>query len=127
MAGTNKGINSHPIRLPTFPPHVLNLTLIDLPGVTMVPVGDQPEDIDTHVRKMVLEYIMHNNIMEAYTRQSRELCFYSISQVCTSKHPNLPPESKLSHPTELASMKRQSEVVNILLVEAKADVNQLSG
>ena len=57
VAGTNKGINSHPIRLRIFSPHVLNLTLIDLPGITRVPVGDQPEDIETHVRKMVLEYI----------------------------------------------------------------------
>lgn len=57
VAGTNKGISSDPIRLRIFSPHVLNLTLIDLPGITRVPVGDQPENIETQVREMVLEYI----------------------------------------------------------------------
>ena len=36
---------------------VLNLTLVDLPGMTRVPVGDQPPDIETQIRNMVYEYI----------------------------------------------------------------------
>ena len=56
-AGGNKGISEDPIRLRIFSPHVLNLTLIDLPGITRVPVGDQPDDIETQIRKMLIEYI----------------------------------------------------------------------
>ena len=33
------------------------MTLVDLPGITRVPVGDQPNDIERQVREMVLEYI----------------------------------------------------------------------
>jgi dynamin 1-like protein len=36
VAGTNKGINRQPINLKIFSPHVLNLTLVDLPGLTKV-------------------------------------------------------------------------------------------
>lgn len=36
---------------------VLNLTLIDLPGLTKVPVGDQPLDIEQQIRSMILTYI----------------------------------------------------------------------
>ena len=36
---------------------VLNLTLIDLPGMTKVPVGDQPPDIEIQIRTMLLEFI----------------------------------------------------------------------
>ncbi|VDM91597.1 unnamed protein product, partial [Onchocerca ochengi] len=36
---------------------VLNLTLIDLPGLTKVPVGDQPADIEHQIREMLLTYI----------------------------------------------------------------------
>lgn len=36
---------------------VLNLTLIDLPGMTKVPVGDQPPDIEQQIRGMLLEFI----------------------------------------------------------------------
>jgi dynamin 1-like protein len=35
----------------------LNLTLVDLPGITKVPVGDQPPDIEIQIRKMILEFI----------------------------------------------------------------------
>lgn len=36
VAGANKGINRQPINLKIYSPHVLNLTLVDLPGLTKV-------------------------------------------------------------------------------------------
>jgi hypothetical protein len=33
------------------------MTLVDLPGITKVPVGDQPSNIEHRIREMVLEYI----------------------------------------------------------------------
>ena len=36
IAGNNKGINRQPINLKVYSPHVLNLTLVDLPGLTKV-------------------------------------------------------------------------------------------
>ncbi len=35
--------------------------LIDLPDITRVPVGDQPEDIEGQVRSMLLEYVANPN------------------------------------------------------------------
>ncbi|XP_014259591.1 dynamin-1-like protein isoform X2 [Cimex lectularius] len=61
MAGHNKGICSEPIVLKIYSPTVLNLTLVDLPGLTKVPVGDQPEDIENQIRKLVLHYIGNPN------------------------------------------------------------------
>lgn len=57
LAGSNKGISREPIRLRIFSPHVLNLTLIDLPGITRVPVGDQPSDIEERIREMLLIFV----------------------------------------------------------------------
>ncbi|KAH7728285.1 dynamin 3 [Aphelenchoides avenae] len=57
ITGANKGISPVPINLRVFSPHVLNLTLIDLPGMTKVPVGDQPPDIEHQIRDMILTYI----------------------------------------------------------------------
>ncbi|XP_041370304.1 dynamin-1-like isoform X3 [Gigantopelta aegis] len=57
VTGGNKGISSIPINLRVYSPHVLNLTLIDLPGMTKVPVGDQPADIEIQIRTMLLEFI----------------------------------------------------------------------
>ena len=36
VAGQNKGISRKPIHLKIYSPHVLNLTLVDLPGITKV-------------------------------------------------------------------------------------------
>ncbi|KAJ3500761.1 hypothetical protein NLJ89_g9647 [Agrocybe chaxingu] len=55
--GKNAGISPLPINLRIFSPHVLTLTLVDLPGLTKVPVGDQPRDIEKQIRDMLLKYI----------------------------------------------------------------------
>uniref|UniRef100_A0A8D0AIX2 Interferon-induced GTP-binding protein Mx n=1 Tax=Sander lucioperca TaxID=283035 RepID=A0A8D0AIX2_SANLU len=57
VTGANKGISPIPINLRVYSPHVLNLTLIDLPGITKVPVGDQPVDIEQQIRDMILQFI----------------------------------------------------------------------
>uniref|UniRef100_A0A671V9Y4 Dynamin-1-like protein n=1 Tax=Sparus aurata TaxID=8175 RepID=A0A671V9Y4_SPAAU len=60
-SGDNKGIGTEPIYLKIFSPKVLNLTLVDLPGITKVPVGDQPEDIEAQVQEMILSFISNPN------------------------------------------------------------------
>ncbi|KAG9354737.1 hypothetical protein JZ751_001450 [Albula glossodonta] len=60
-SGDNKGISPEPIYLKIFSPHVLNLTLVDLPGITKVPVGDQPEDIEAQIQEMILSFISNPN------------------------------------------------------------------
>ena len=61
VVGKGKGISRVPINLKVYSPHVLNLTLVDLPGMTRVPVGDQPPDIEHQIRKMLMEYIAKKN------------------------------------------------------------------
>ncbi|KAM3163502.1 Vacuolar protein sorting-associated protein 1 [Lachancea thermotolerans] len=59
--GKNAGISSVPINLRIYSPHVLTLTLVDLPGLTKVPVGDQPADIEKQIKDMLLKYISKPN------------------------------------------------------------------
>ncbi|KAH8104289.1 dynamin protein dnm1 [Phellopilus nigrolimitatus] len=61
VAGQNKGISKLPISLRIYSPTVLDLTLVDLPGLTKVPVGDQPSDIEKQIRGLVQEYIGKEN------------------------------------------------------------------
>ena len=61
IAGSNKGINRQPINLKVYSPHVLSLTLVDLPGLTKVPIGDQPTDIEKQTRNLISEYIAKPN------------------------------------------------------------------
>lgn len=57
-----------------FSPNVLTLTLVDLPGLTKVPVGDQPKDIEKQIRDMLLKYITKSNaIILAVTGANTDL------------------------------------------------------
>uniref|UniRef100_A0A673L5N7 Dynamin-type G domain-containing protein n=1 Tax=Sinocyclocheilus rhinocerous TaxID=307959 RepID=A0A673L5N7_9TELE len=42
---------------------MLNLTLIDLPGITKVPVGDQPADIEHQIRDMIMQFICRESCL----------------------------------------------------------------
>lgn len=61
IAGQNKGISRLPINLKIYSNKVLNLTLVDLPGLTKIPIGDQPTDIERQTRNLILEYISKPN------------------------------------------------------------------
>ncbi|VDD91114.1 unnamed protein product [Enterobius vermicularis] len=73
LTGTNKGISAVPIALKIYSPSVVNLTLIDLPGITKVPVGDQPSDIEIQIRDIILSYIHNpNSIILAVTPANQD-------------------------------------------------------
>ncbi|CAL4938619.1 unnamed protein product [Urochloa decumbens] len=57
IAGGGKGISDAPITLVVRKRGVPDLTLVDLPGITRVPVQGQPEDIYDQVSKIIREYI----------------------------------------------------------------------
>ncbi|XP_042166960.1 dynamin-1a isoform X9 [Oncorhynchus tshawytscha] len=63
ITGQNKGISPVPINLRVYSPHVLNLTLVDLPGMTKVPVGDQPADIEQQIRDMLYQFVTKDNCL----------------------------------------------------------------
>ncbi|KAL1005444.1 hypothetical protein UPYG_G00059230 [Umbra pygmaea] len=63
ITGSNKGISPVPINLRVYSPNVLNLTLIDLPGMTKVAVGDQPPDIEHQIRDMLMQFITKDSCL----------------------------------------------------------------
>ena len=74
VCGTNKGVKDQPINLKVFSPNVLNLTLVDLPGLTKIAVEDQPPDIADQIEKMVMSYITPPNaIILAITPANQDL------------------------------------------------------
>ncbi|CAG4925741.1 unnamed protein product [Colias eurytheme] len=63
ITGSNKGISPVPINLRVYSPNVLNLTLIDLPGLTKVPIGDQPIDIEQQIKAMIFQFIKRESCL----------------------------------------------------------------
>jgi len=58
-AGAQKGVSHEPIFLRIHSPHVPNLSLVDLPGLTMTALTDQgqPRDIKAQIKRMIGGYI----------------------------------------------------------------------
>ncbi|XP_044534709.1 dynamin-1-like protein isoform X9 [Gracilinanus agilis] len=74
ISGSNKGVSPEPIHLKIFSPNVVNLTLVDLPGMTKVPVGDQPKDIELQIRELILRFISNpNSIILAVTAANTDM------------------------------------------------------
>lgn len=61
VAGRNLGVVDKPILLKVFSPNVVNLTLVDLPGMARNPVGDQPADIEMRIVDMIRKYAERPN------------------------------------------------------------------
>ncbi|KAL0379394.1 UNVERIFIED_CONTAM: Dynamin-related protein 5A [Sesamum angustifolium] len=59
--GRSKQISTVPIYLSIYSPNVVNLTLIDLPGLTKVAVEGQPDSIVMDIENMVRSYIEKPN------------------------------------------------------------------
>ncbi|XP_067401323.1 interferon-induced GTP-binding protein Mx1-like isoform X2 [Emydura macquarii macquarii] len=57
MAGEGVGISQELISLEISSPNVPDLTLIDLPGIARVAVGNQPQDIGNQIIKLIRKYI----------------------------------------------------------------------
>ena len=89
VTGHNKGISSVPINLRVFSPHVLNLTLIDLPGMTRVPVGDQPKDIEEQIRNMIMQFITKPNcLVLAVTPANQDLAISDALKLAREVDPD---------------------------------------
>uniref|UniRef100_A0A8C3HFZ1 Interferon-induced GTP-binding protein Mx1 n=1 Tax=Chrysemys picta bellii TaxID=8478 RepID=A0A8C3HFZ1_CHRPI len=57
IAGEGVGISQELISLEISSPNVPDLTLIDLPGIARVAVGNQPQDIGEQIKKLIKKFI----------------------------------------------------------------------
>mmetsp|Transcript_13291 Transcript_13291/g.21813 ORF Transcript_13291/g.21813 Transcript_13291/m.21813 type:complete len:697 (+) Transcript_13291:164-2254(+) len=88
VAGKNAGIVNVPINLRIYSPDVINLTVIDLPGLTKVPVGDQPPDIEIQIRNMINTYILRPNcIILAVTAANTDIANSDALQLAKAADP----------------------------------------
>nr|XP_056703730.1 dynamin-1-like protein isoform X3 [Euleptes europaea] len=89
ISGNNKGISPEPIHLKIFSPHVVNLTLVDLPGMTKVPVGDQPKDIELQIRELILRFISNpNSIILAVTAANTDMATSEALKIAREVDPD---------------------------------------
>jgi len=89
VTGSAKGISNLPINLRVYSPHVLNITLIDLPGMTKIAVGDQPHDIGQQINDMIMQFICRETcLILAVTPANQDLATSDALQMARSADPD---------------------------------------
>ncbi|KAM1317525.1 hypothetical protein ACFX13_002882 [Malus domestica] len=113
-AGVNKGVTDKQIRLKIFSPNVLDITLVDLPGITKVPVGDQPSDIEARIRTMIMSYIkIPSCLVLAVTAANSDLANSDALQIAGNADPD--GLRTIGVITKLDIMDRGTDARNLLL------------
>ncbi|KAF7127357.1 hypothetical protein RHSIM_Rhsim11G0141700 [Rhododendron simsii] len=113
-AGGNKGVTDKQIRLKIFSPNVLDITLVDLPGITKVPVGDQPSDIEARIRTMIMSYIkLPSCLILAVTPANSDLANSDALQIAGNADPD--GYRTIGVITKLDIMDRGTDARNFLL------------
>ncbi|KAH8492565.1 hypothetical protein H0E87_021950 [Populus deltoides] len=110
----NKGVSDKQIRLKIFSPNVLDITLVDLPGITKVPVGDQPSDIEARIRTMIMSYIKKPScLILAVTAANSDLANSDALQIAGNADPD--GYRTFGIITKLDIMDRGTDARNLLL------------
>ena len=67
---------------------VLNITLIDLPGMTKIAVGDQPSDIGQQINDMIMQFICRDTcLILAVTPANQDLATSDALQMARQADP----------------------------------------
>uniref|UniRef100_A0A8C2YWR3 Dynamin-1-like protein n=1 Tax=Cyclopterus lumpus TaxID=8103 RepID=A0A8C2YWR3_CYCLU len=114
ISGNNKGISEEPIHLKIFSPHVVNLTLVDLPGITKLPVGDQPKDIELQIKELIFKYISNpNSIILAVTAANTDMATSEALKVAREVDPD--GRRTLAVVTKLDLMDAGTDAMDVLM------------
>ncbi|NP_001311837.1 dynamin-related protein 5A [Nicotiana tabacum] len=111
--GRSKQISSVPIYLSIYSPNVVNLTLIDLPGLTKVAVEGQSEGIVADIENMVRSYIEKPNcIILAVSPANQDLATSDAIKISREVDPK--GERTFGVLTKIDLMDKGTDAVDIL-------------
>ena len=113
VAGRNKLISDVPIILKVFSTNLVDLTLVDLPGLVNVALSGQPDNIDTLVRKIVLDFISNPNaIILAITPANIDIANSASLKIAKEVDPYF--TRTLGVISKLDLVENHADVVNII-------------
>ncbi|XP_031494428.1 dynamin-related protein 5A [Nymphaea colorata] len=111
--GRSKQISPVPIHLSIYSPNVVNLTLIDLPGLTKVAVEGQPDSIVIDIENMVRSYIEKPNcIILAISPANQDLATSDAIKISREVDPK--GERTFGVLTKIDLMDKGTDAVDIL-------------
>ncbi|XP_057487529.1 phragmoplastin DRP1E-like isoform X2 [Actinidia eriantha] len=113
VTGKGKQISPLPINLSIYSPNVVNLTLIDLPGLTKVAIEGQPESIVQDIESMVRSYVEKPNcIILAITPANQDIATSDAIKLAREVDPA--GERTFGVLTKLDLMDRGTNALNVI-------------
>ncbi|EGT55975.1 hypothetical protein CAEBREN_06650 [Caenorhabditis brenneri] len=114
VTGVNKGISLQPISLKIYSHRVVSLSLVDLPGITKIPVGDQPANIEEQIRDMILHYISNpSSIILAVTPANQD--FATSEPIKLAREVDAGGQRTLAVLTKLDLMDQGTDAMDVLM------------
>ncbi|WVZ69274.1 hypothetical protein U9M48_018087 [Paspalum notatum var. saurae] len=111
--GHTKQISTVPIYLSIYSPNVVNLTLIDLPGLTKVDIEGQPDSIVHEIESMVRSFIEKPNcIILAISPANQDLATFDAIKI--SREVGMKGERTFGVLTKIDLMDKGTDAVDIL-------------
>ncbi|XP_068649950.1 phragmoplastin DRP1E-like [Aristolochia californica] len=113
ITGRSKQISPIPIHLSIYSPNVVNLTLIDLPGLTKVAVEGQPESVVQDIENMVRSYVEKPNcIILAISPANQDIATSDAIKIAREVDP--PGERTFGVLTKLDLMDKGTNALDVL-------------
>ncbi|XP_059275771.1 phragmoplastin DRP1E-like [Lycium ferocissimum] len=113
VTGKTKQISPLPINLSIYSPNVVNLTLVDLPGLTKVAVEGQPESIVQEIEDMVRSYVEKPNcILLAITPANQDVATSDAIKIAREVDPT--GERTIGVLTKLDLMDKGTNALDVL-------------
>ncbi|KAL3603920.1 hypothetical protein D5086_004779 [Populus alba] len=113
VTGKTKQISPVPIHLSIYSPNVVNLTLIDLPGLTKVAVDGQPESIVRDIEAMVHSYVAKPNcLILAISPANQDIATSDAIKLCREVDPT--GERTFGVLTKLDLMDKGTDALDVL-------------
>ncbi|CAG9314128.1 unnamed protein product [Blepharisma stoltei] len=113
LVGNGRSISTQPIDLTIYSPNVLDITMVDLPGIVKISVSGQSRDIETNIRDMILQYISNpDTIILAISAANNDLANSDALQLAHLVDPN--GERTIGVLTKIDIMDRGTDAVDML-------------
>ncbi|KAG5858956.1 dynamin-like protein [Encephalitozoon hellem] len=113
ICGDNKGISNSPITAFVNLKDTLEMTVVDLPGLIKVPIGEQPEDIEIQVESMALSYAAReSSIILALINANADIATNEALKIARKVDPQL--KRTLGVITKIDLMDGGTDCLNIL-------------
>ena len=114
LLGNQACISDQPIKLKISSNNMVDITLVDLPGMTRIAVKDQPHDIPEQIKRMIMGYIRDpNTLILAISPANQDIAISDALKLASEVDPH--GDRTIGVLTKIDLMDRGTDAVDMIL------------